>query len=90
MGMGNVSMVHNCYLAKDACSMPVHKFERTPKAGDRIGLKVDMSLNKVWLYFNGNLVTLLFENIPDFIIQAISNGDSRKYGGTYEVRLGQF
>ena len=68
----------------------IKKFRSVPTAGDKIGFKCDMSLNKIWLYFNDELVTLLFENIPCFIIPAISNANSSKYYGIYEIKQTQY
>lgn len=71
-------------IAKDGRT--VFRLGRIPKSGDRIGFKIDMSLNKIWLHFNKEFITLLWENIPDFIIPAISNGSAFKFAGTYQIK----
>ena len=53
--------------------------------GDKIGLKTDIENKKVWLYLNGKLITLLWKNIPNFVIPAVSNGGSNPYSGTFTV-----
>ena len=74
---------------KDGCT--VDEFDTVLQIGDRIGFKIDMSLNKIWLYFNGKLVALLFQNIPDFIIPAISNDFPIKLTkGKYEIKHANF
>lgn len=61
------------------------KFNKAPAIGDRIGIKINMIEKKIWLYLNRKFVTLLWQNIPNCIIPAISEGGWGNNSGCFTV-----